>query len=298
VPVYLTRRSFLRLGLGVGVLGAVGGLGTVALGARHQHRPTRADVLPGATAGPDRSFGDVVTGTVQSKYLGGRHVDFTIVYPNGQSGAALPLVLSLYGRNGDVNSDLEDTGLALPRAQANAISNGAPPFALVTVEAGPSSYWHARADGTDPQTMIVADLLPELARRGLRTDRIGLHGESMGGYGALLLAERLGSTGVAAVVVEAPAIFADYSSASPIAFDSPDDFAAHDVMSAAGKLAGIPIRVVCGTDDPFYPQVQKFVALPHDPAVQTSYERVGHDTVYWRSCMLEQLTFVAGYLST
>jgi hypothetical protein len=294
--VYLTRRAFLRLGLGVGALGAVGGLGTVALTDRQHHHTPAPDALPEPTAGPDRSFGDVVTGTVRSRSMNGRHVDFTVVYPAGESGAALPVVLSLYGRNGSVNSALADTGLALPRAQANAISNGSRAFAIVTVEAGPASYWHARSDGTDSQSMIVADLLPELTRRGLRTDRIGVHGDSMGGYGALLLAERLGSAGIAAVAVEAPAIFADYSSASPVAFDSPADFTAHDVMAAAPKLSGIPIRVVCGTHDPFFPQVQKFVALPHDPAVQTSYEQAGHDTVYWRSCMLDQMTFLAGHL--
>ena len=67
-------------------------------------------------------------------------------------------------------------------------------LAVATVDGG-NSYWHARRSGVDPASIIVQELLPLLARKGLDTERIALMGWSMGGYGALLLASRLGGSG-------------------------------------------------------------------------------------------------------
>ncbi|MBV9098912.1 MAG: esterase, partial [Frankiaceae bacterium] len=68
------------------------------------------------------------------------------------------------------------------------------------------TYWHRRSDGDDPQLMLLTEFIPLLASRGLRTDRLGLAGWSMGGYGALLLAERIGPSRCAAVAVDSPAL--------------------------------------------------------------------------------------------
>ena len=65
------------------------------------------------------------------------------------------------------------------------------------------------ADGTDGGAMILDEFLPMLAndpRLNLSTDRIGLFGWSMGGYGALRLASMLGAPRVAAVAVSSPAM--------------------------------------------------------------------------------------------
>jgi hypothetical protein len=118
----------------------------------------------------------------------------------------------------------------------------------------------------------------------------------MGGYGALLLAQRMGRKKVAAVAVDAPAIFLRASDSSPVAFDGSRDYDANNVMTGNAKLAGIPIRVACGTQDPFYGAVKQFVALPHTPAVQTAYGKAGHTPGYWRTETAAQLTFLARHL--
>jgi S-formylglutathione hydrolase FrmB len=86
----------------------------------------------------------------------------------------------------------------------------------------------------------------------------------MGGYGALLEAEQDPTT-FTAVAAARPAIFQSYDEmrAGPgDAFDSAEDFAAHDVITGAGTLAITPVRVDCGTADPFYDNDPAFVASP------------------------------------
>ncbi len=65
--------------------------------------------------------------------------------------------------------------------------------------------------------MIIHEVPPRAAAAGLRTRRIGIVGNSMGGYGALLLAERLGAgparPAAAGVAAASPAIFASYADA-------------------------------------------------------------------------------------
>jgi hypothetical protein len=97
--------------------------------------------------------------------------------------------------------------------------------------------------------MIIHEVLPRLARRGFATARIGITGWSMGGYGALLLAERLGPRQVAAVAVSSAAIFASYSAAqaaNPGAFDSAANFAAYDLHDGLGTLRQLPVLIDCG----------------------------------------------------
>lgn len=294
------RRAFLRLGFAVGVLGAAGVGGLAVTGrlddaqgaARRRVQGDGPDDPP-----PDVRIGGLIPGTFRSPAMGGKDVEFTISFPPGTTpGARLPVVLALYGRGGSHNAPFRLDNLALANHQAAIVNAGAPPFAIATVEAGPDSYWHKRASGIDPQTMIVEEYLPVLAERGLRTDRIGLHGESMGGYGVLLLAQRLGRTRVAAVAADAPAIFRRAGDSSSGAFDDAADFAAHDVLAGSPRLAGIPIRIVCGSLDPFYDAVQAFASLPHDPPIVTSYRRAGHSPSYWRSESCAQLRFLAGCL--
>jgi S-formylglutathione hydrolase FrmB len=170
------------------------------------------------------------------------------------------------------------------------------PFAVATVETGPTSYWHDRAAGRT-QTMLVEEFLPLLAKRGLRTDRFAVHGESMGGFGALLLGQTLGRTRVAAVAADGPAIFRRYADASSVAFDDEADFAAHDVYANAARLEGIPVRLVCGSLDPFYGAVRDFARRLHDPPAQTAYATACHHVGYWRSETPAQLRFLAGHLS-
>jgi S-formylglutathione hydrolase FrmB len=159
---------------------------------------------------------------------------------------------------------------------------------------GPHGYWHQRADGTDPGAMVVEELLPMLGRRGLATDRVGLFGWSMGGYGALLLAGQ-GLLTPRAVAVSSPALFTSAGATPAGAFDGADDFVEHDVFGHPGWLDGFPLRFTCGRSDPFYAATRDFVARLEDrlddrPA--RSFGPGSHDPAYWQRSAPGQLRFL------
>ena len=92
----------------------------------------------------------------------------------------------------------------------------------------------------------------------------------MGGYGAILLAEKYPHL-IGAVAAISPAIWTSYAqaeSANPGAYASAADFAQDDAVTHAAALAKTPVRVAAGTDDPFYPGVQALArALPKSAEV-------------------------------
>ncbi len=149
--------------------------------------------------------------------------------------------------------------------------------------------------------MIRHEVLPRLAAAGLRTATIAITGASMGGYGAILMAEQLagGEHAVAAVAALSPAIFASYADAvavSPAAFDSPADFARHDVIAQARALRAVPTWIACGADDPFGPQA---VRLRTRLATVTGHQPPGgilpgcHDDAFWARNLPAALSFAA-----
>lgn len=114
--------------------------------------------------------------------------------------------------------------------------------------AGGDDYWHPRADGADPRGALTDGLVPMLAPRG---GPFAVLGWSMGGYGALLLAERP-PAGLVAAVASSPAVWASFGGAAAGAFDDAADFRAHDVLAGADELRrGPAVRVDCGEDDVF-----------------------------------------------
>ena len=122
-------------------------------------------------------------------------------------------------------------GLHLDKYLADAVAHGSRPFAIAAADGGDHEYWHPRR-GTDPAGMIVHEFLPLLARLGLDVHRIGLLGASMGGYGALYLAERLTRRRVAVMVAESPAIWHEAAQTVEGAFDDAADFARHTIFGA------------------------------------------------------------------
>jgi S-formylglutathione hydrolase FrmB len=141
-------------------------------------------------------------------------------------------------------------------------------MALVTVDGG-GGYWNPHP-GDDPQAMLTGELIPLCQRKGLGTGRkrIGVMGISMGGYGAILLAEKYPDL-IGAVAAISPAIWTSYAEARGAnagAYASAADFAAGDAVTHAAALAKTPVRVAAGYGDPFYPGVQSFArALPRHP---------------------------------
>lgn len=159
--------------------------------------------------GPDGSAPNVATGVLASGKFrsvarAGRTVGWTVAYPPGRAGTGLPVCLVLHGRGADHAAAFQQ--LQMHKYLADAVRRGVPPFALASIDGG-AAYWHPRVNGDDPQAMLLQEFLPLLARRGLLTNRFGLIGWSMGGYGALLLAERLGAIRVAGVAAASPALW-------------------------------------------------------------------------------------------
>ena len=288
-----------RRGLLAGAAGAAVAAGLV--GATEGPRLwRRADAAlnpapqPHYTIPPVKS-GGIVTGAFTSAARKGRRVRWAVAYPPGAaSDEALPVALVLHGR-GDNFSD-SFGGHALDRFLADAVHTGTPAFALAAMDGGDHSYWHQRADGDDPQRMLLEEFLPMLRSRGLRTDRIGLSGWSMGGYGALLLAERLGSAGCAAVAVDSPALWLRSGDAAPGAFDAAADYQRNNVYDGRRRLSGVAVRVAIGTSDPFYVATKAFVAgLTPRPA--TDFSVGGHTLAFWRHSAPAQLRFLGQHLA-
>ena len=123
-----------------------------------------------------------------------------------------------------------------------------PPFALAVMDAG-DSYFHPRASGEDRLAVLTADF-PRVVRTALGAARLreSLIGMSMGGYGALLAAER-DPQRYRAVAVAGPAIFPSYEDEHRSvgdAFDSAADFARYDVLAHAGALHGRAVKLMAG----------------------------------------------------
>jgi S-formylglutathione hydrolase FrmB len=143
-------------------------------------------------------------------------------------------------------------------------------MALVTVDGG-NGYWTPHP-GDNPQAMLTAELIPRCQRQGLGAGprNIGLLGISMGGYGALLLAEKYPRL-AGAVAAISPAVWTTYAQARAAnagAYPSAAAFAADDVVTHAAALSPVPVRIASGDDDPFQPGVRTLArALPQNAEV-------------------------------
>ena len=141
--------------------------------------------------------------------------------------------------------------------------------------------------------MLETEFLPLLEREfGLGGAGGVIAGWSMGGYGALLAAER-DPDRWSGVAVASPAIWpADRAVWVGDAFDGSGDFGRHDVLAGASRLGGTPVWVWCGRSDPFYANSRRFAAAR--PAVRTDWAEGGHDQCLWRLVAPRQMAFVVG----
>jgi len=164
------------------------------------------------------------------------------------------------------------------------------PVVVAAVDGGQDSYWHRRENGTDAGAMLLKEFIP------LVRDKVGplpqaIMGWSMGGYGALLAAERTaeGKTHhFHAVAPASPALWLAPGDTAPGAFDSPADFYANDVFTKVNNLRKMMVAVFCGTSDPFYDATRHLVGLMHFPH-EARFAPGGHDDGYWRSVAPAQL---------
>ncbi|SFP49164.1 hypothetical protein SAMN04489713_114243 [Actinomadura madurae] len=152
---------------------------------------------------------------------------------------------------------------------ADAVGKGTPPFAVASVD----RWFQGGA--------VIDTLIPFLARRGLRTARVGLLGWSMGGDGVLRLAAEHGRSLVAAVVATSPAI------------------TDRTARSYARRPAGIPVWAACGSHDSFSGPTKEFLATVRDGGghPEGGIYSGCHDTAFRRKMLPRQLAFLGSHLT-
>jgi poly(3-hydroxybutyrate) depolymerase len=310
----LPRRAVLLGGAGVVVAGGLLTGYELVQGGTLPGKYLLARLVGACGSPPPPPRGRPPVRQVISFYSAFRHRQVTMVTltpPGRPAGAGLGVVVALHGAGADAQTMADQVGPAMTAA-------GITSFASVTVDGG-DTYWHARADGDDPIGMIIREVLPRAAAGGLRTGQIGIVGESMGGYGALLLAEQLARPSLlpgpvitaaarsalpepAAVAALSPAIFASYAdalSANRTAFDSQADFDNNDIFASLPALRSVPTLVSCGTDDPFEPET---ALLRSRLAGLAGHEPPGgilpgcHDGAFWERNLPGSLRFISAQL--
>lgn len=292
---HLSRRAILRLGVGA----AAGAAGAYALGATSPSAPvpppsvamtSGGAPLPSPPLSPPSAAPTYQSGSFVSAARGGVSTNWAIARPPGQTGALYP-VIALHGKGADAAQVMAG---GVEQGLAQAVAAGIPPFAVVAVDGG-GSYWHKRTSGEDSGAMVLDELIPMLGTMGLDTSRVGFLGWSMGGYGALLLGARLGPARTKAICAVSPALWTSSGAAAPGAFDGPDDYAANSVWGLP-ELGSIPIRIDCGTSDPFSSATEQFIAqLPTAPA--GGFSPGGHDGGFWSSQLPAEIRWMAPLLT-
>lgn len=228
-----------------------------------------------------------------------RTVAYTIAWPpRHEPGSPLPLVVMLHGEGANHRSAL--AGMTPAQALALEVEGKPlPPMAMVTVDGG-TGYWNPHPRD-DPMAMVVDELIPMCQRLKLGDQgraSIGTMGISMGGYGALLLAERQPDL-IGAVAAISPAIWTSYAQASAVnsgAYASAAAFAENDAVTHAHALVETQVRIASGLDDPFHPGVMALArALPDSASVVVS--QGCHTGDFFTAQEPASLAFLGGHLT-
>jgi enterochelin esterase-like enzyme len=275
-----TRRRLLGGAAAVAMAGTAAGLRAERSGeaARVWHHFADKCVGPDGAV-PDDPAHAPVSGMLHSAHVPDGDVGWMVWRPDGVSASSpLPVILGLPGRGSPSSWVFDDLHLHAFLAAELARTGAA--VALASVDGG-ESYWHARSDGEDRMAMLETEFLPFLERRfGLGGPGRVAAGWSMGGYGALLAAER-DPGGWSGVAVASPAIWPDYGDVwVGDAFDGRDDFGRNDVFAGVGRLERMPVWIGCGMSDPFYDNARRFAAAL--PGARTDWADGGHDQCLWR----------------
>lgn len=284
-----------------GLLG--GALATLALGATacsapsvtvsHQRPAVDADDLLSSQTSTAAVDGGppLVTGSFVSSHMGGRDTRWALARPVGVSGA-LPVVVVLHALNTNEQT-IFTSPLAIHQELQAYVDAGNAPFAIAAVDGG-RNYWHPRVDGTDGAAMVIDEFIPMLdsnTELDVSTDRIGLFGWSMGGYGALRIGSILGTPRVRAIAVSSPALWADPRTFAPRAFDNYADYQQNSLFGQQDAFRRIPLMIAIGSSDQFFTYTRQWAAGLHPPAAFTAGPG-GHTNRYWRGVLPEQIEFL------
>ncbi|SCG58659.1 alpha/beta hydrolase [Micromonospora inositola] len=261
----LTRRRLLLAGAGTAAVAVVGGLTTRELS---RPRPGPVPAPPDAPAGDERLI------QIRSAARG-REVDFWTAVPEGYGdGRGLPICLVLHG----ASATPRDFGrLGLARFLTDAVRRGAPPFVLAAATGGRLSW--RRSGDDDMQRMVREEVPTWCARRGFDVDRTAVWGWSMGGFGALLLAETYPGW-LHAVAAFSPAV-------------RPGDA----VFAGAARLRGTPVGLWCGRQDNFLRDVRALARALPEPPVRAAWADGRHNFAYWGTVIPDAFALLGAALS-
>jgi pimeloyl-ACP methyl ester carboxylesterase len=207
------------------------------------------------------------------------------------------LVVAFHGFGGDHTNALASFSMS----QALALHVGGipvPPMAMVAADGG-GGYWHAHPHD-DPLGMVINELVPLCRSKGLGVgaQKVGAIGVSMGGYGALNLAEHE-PTVITAVAAVSPAVWTSFTEAQGAnagAFGSAAEFSAKDIIRHVRSLDGVPVRIASGRNDPFHPGVEALVSvLP--PGAEIDVRQGCHDGGFFRSAEPAAVAFLGRHLT-
>jgi pimeloyl-ACP methyl ester carboxylesterase len=102
---------------------------------------------------------------------------------------------------------------------------------------------------------------------------------------------------VAFVAADSPALWLTAAEGTTIgAFDDAKDYASNNVFIGQSKLAGIPVRIMCGQSDYFVTATREFAKGVPD-LVAADYPVGSHDPKLWASTAVAQLTPLAHALA-
>ena len=299
----VSRRRFLKWIVGgVGAVVAVGATGFELVDHGVLPGKQLLDRIDGACSVPATPLSFASVGPSESGrfYSHARHqsVGYTIAYPPAHKpGDALALIVMLHGFANNHTTAL--FGMSPAQALALRVDGAAlSPMALVTVDGG-DGYWNPHP-GDDPMAMVVNELIPFCQRKGLGAapHGIGLMGISMGGFGALAIAERYPGL-ASAVAAISPAVWTSYQqahSANAGAFASQSTFDSNDVITHVNSLRGIPVRIASGVDDPFHPGVERLASVV-PPSFTVVFSSGCHTEPFFVEQEPPSLKFLARHLS-
>jgi S-formylglutathione hydrolase FrmB len=236
----------------------------------------------------------VRSNTFPSKAMG-REMPYAVAMPEmGIRVRGLPLIIALPGDGGAETDFANDLGLP---NYANAVG-------LVACFVSPgdvnSSYYHPRADGTDMLAFVVDELVPHVERTlsvGGSRQRRAAYGVSMGGFGALLIAQRYPHL-VCAAAAGSPAVYRTYHDAitgHPHTFDSEADWQEWGVWDHLDTMGRVPVRIDCGDADPFAETARQLI-----DRIPGAIGRIGsgcHERGFWRRAAPGDLEFLKEFLT-
>jgi S-formylglutathione hydrolase FrmB len=257
---------------GVAGLAVVGGTAVVVAPDRIKDR---------LGLGPDPFIPDAPEGRITLEHVRSearhRSVELFTAVPAGHGdGEGLPVVVVLHGASA---TPADFQGFGFGRFLTEAVRRGTPPFVLAGAEGARFGWRPNPTADDDPYRMVVDELPRWLTQRGFDADRRAVWGWSMGGHGALRLAET------------------DPDWMRATAAFSPAIAAGDEVFDGVARLDGSRLGVWCGDDDPFHDATEALADRCRPKPAVVSFSPGGHTRAYWNDHTLAAFRFLARHLA-